>query len=362
MRLTTAALLALAVLPSLATSARADDTPETAPPAAKEAPAAPAWVEDFDKAVEQAKAEKKDLLVDFTGSDWCHWCVKLHEEVFSQPDFFPAAKEFVLVSLDFPRGSEALARVPNMARNKELAEKHHVQGYPTILLMTADGDVYGQTGYQKGGAGKYLEDLRRMRDEGRPALLEAIALAKEFDAAPEGARKAVVEKALARLEKVKPGDTWASRLLPAAREASALDPKDETGLASRGLKAVLRSGAATDADRESGRKLDPKNEKGLLEQVVQSAMTTVRDDDTCRAVLAELTALEGHGKIRDKDTACVLFANAAYWNFQFLGDKDAAKAYATKLKAVADPKDPRFGALVEKILGGGSGDAGDDAK
>jgi hypothetical protein len=30
----------------------------------------PDWQEDFDAAVAAAKEQKKDLLVDFTGSDW----------------------------------------------------------------------------------------------------------------------------------------------------------------------------------------------------------------------------------------------------------------------------------------------------
>ena len=59
------------------------------------------WIADFDEAVKLAKAEKKDLFVDFTGSDWCGWCKKLDAEVFSKEEFLTAAKKsFVLVALD----------------------------------------------------------------------------------------------------------------------------------------------------------------------------------------------------------------------------------------------------------------------
>ena len=65
------------------------------------------WIDDFDEAVKLAKAENKDLLVDFTGSDWCGWCIKLNKEVFSQPDFAGYAKKnLVLVELDFPNKAE----------------------------------------------------------------------------------------------------------------------------------------------------------------------------------------------------------------------------------------------------------------
>src|SRR5256885_17104543 len=62
------------------------------------------WLTDLPKAQEQAKAEKKLVMLDFTGSDWCGWCIKLHKEVFSQPEFSDYAKKnLVLVEVDFPR-------------------------------------------------------------------------------------------------------------------------------------------------------------------------------------------------------------------------------------------------------------------
>src|SRR3954469_19158244 len=62
------------------------------------------WQTDFKKAQEQAKTDKKLLLVDFTGSDWCGWCIKLNREVFSKPEFKDyATKNLVLLEVDFPR-------------------------------------------------------------------------------------------------------------------------------------------------------------------------------------------------------------------------------------------------------------------
>lgn len=135
-----------------------------------------AWIQDFAKAKAQAKAEKKDLLIDFTGSDWCSWCIKLDEEVFAQDAFKNAApKSFVLVKLDFPQDQTRIT--PEIkAQNEKLGQQYNIQGYPTILLTSADGLVYAQTGYEKGGPEKYVEMLGEMKKKGdvfQAALLRA---------------------------------------------------------------------------------------------------------------------------------------------------------------------------------------------
>ncbi|MCA9002492.1 MAG: thioredoxin family protein, partial [Planctomycetes bacterium] len=150
------------------------------------------WMDDFDAAVKVAKEQNKHLLVDFTGSDWCGWCIKLHKEVFAHESWESAAtQEYVLVALDFPQGEEAKAKVPNPERNRELAGKYGVGGYPTILLMTADGDVFGETGYQAGGPEAYLKHMAELKEKGLPALQEAIEMGKKFEAAEGEARVAV---------------------------------------------------------------------------------------------------------------------------------------------------------------------------
>jgi thioredoxin-related protein len=122
------------------------------------------WTQDFAAAKARAKAEKKDLLVDFTGSDWCGWCIKLDEEVFSKEAFqSEAPKHFVLVKLDYPRDKSILTEEV-LAQNAELQVTYSIQGYPTILLMTHEGRVYGKTGYEAGGPEAYntmLADLKK---------------------------------------------------------------------------------------------------------------------------------------------------------------------------------------------------------
>ena len=62
------------------------------------------WLVDINKAYEISKKTGKPIMANFTGSDWCGWCVKLKNEVFDKPAFKEwAAKTVVLVELDFPR-------------------------------------------------------------------------------------------------------------------------------------------------------------------------------------------------------------------------------------------------------------------
>ncbi len=113
------------------------------------------WETDYAKAVEQAQEEGKFLLLDFSGSDWCGWCIKLEDEVFSEREFKSFAEEnLVCVLLDFPRRKKLSKE--ETAQNAELAKKHKISGYPTVLLLTPDEKLVTRTGYRKGGPEAYV--------------------------------------------------------------------------------------------------------------------------------------------------------------------------------------------------------------
>lgn len=121
------------------------------------------WLTDYDQALKVAAEKKLPVLVDFTGSDWCGWCIRLDKEVFSQDAFKAYAKEnLVLVKLDFPRRKNLPKE--EAARNQELAGKFGIQGFPTIVLLGADGQEKARTGYQPGGAKAYVEHLKGLLD------------------------------------------------------------------------------------------------------------------------------------------------------------------------------------------------------
>lgn len=119
------------------------------------------WSEDFAKAVEKARAEKKNVLLDFTGSDWCGFCIVLHKEVFASAGFKSwADKNVVLVTVDFPRRKTQGA--PLKAQNAELKKKFMpTGGYPTVVIIDPDGKVIARkSGYLPGtGTDAYLQAL-----------------------------------------------------------------------------------------------------------------------------------------------------------------------------------------------------------
>ena len=107
--------------------------------------AAAGWTTDYEKALAQAKAEKKLVLLDFTGSDWCGWCIKLDKEVFAMPDFKAFASEnLVPVTLDFPHGKKLPKHTAD--QNAKLKAEHKVSGFPTIVLLDAEGKIISRWG------------------------------------------------------------------------------------------------------------------------------------------------------------------------------------------------------------------------
>ncbi|MFL6528865.1 MAG: thioredoxin family protein [Chthoniobacterales bacterium] len=126
------------------------------------ASAKPGWLTDLKEAQEQAKTGKKLVLVDFTGSDWCGWCIKLDREVFSKPEFKAYAdKNLVLLEVDFPKGKE---QTPiERKQNQELAMKYDIEGFPTIVVLDEEGKQVGVLGYTPGGPAAFIAELEKFR-------------------------------------------------------------------------------------------------------------------------------------------------------------------------------------------------------
>jgi len=118
------------------------------------------WIEDFEAAKKEAAAGGKYILLAFSGSDWCGWCMKLEQEVFSQNEFVRGAqKSFVLTMIDNPRDKSILSKVAER-QNKELTKSFDVHGFPTAVLCDAEGkEIKRFGGYRKGGPSAYLAML-----------------------------------------------------------------------------------------------------------------------------------------------------------------------------------------------------------
>ena len=117
------------------------------------------WLTDYETALQKAKEENRYVLVDFTGSDWCGWCIRLNREVFSTEEFQDFAKEqLVCVKIDFPRKKKLSREVAE--RNDQLQRKFGVRGYPTVFVLGPDGIPLARTGYLKGGGQGYVNHLK----------------------------------------------------------------------------------------------------------------------------------------------------------------------------------------------------------
>ena len=120
------------------------------------------WQTDINKAIAISNKTQKPMLLFFTGSDWCGWCIRLQNEVLKTPEFIAwAKKNVVLVELDFPRRTPQSDAIRN--QNAGIQQAFGIQGYPTVWFATAklkEGKPsftgMGSTGYVAGGSSAWL--------------------------------------------------------------------------------------------------------------------------------------------------------------------------------------------------------------
>ena len=220
------------------------------------------WLTNIDAAKKSASESKKDLLIDFTGSDWCGWCIKLNDEVFKHDAFKTGVKDsFVLVEIDFPREKGKLPEDVRK-RNTELGEKYAVQGYPTILLCDAEGKPYAATGYEEGGPEKYVGHLNELRKN----------KSKRDEAFAKAAKASGLEKAkvlIAALDAMKVDEKVAANFYgDIAAQIRAADPKDETGFAKK-AESGKRIEEFQNSLQEFGAKRDHEGALALVDKTLK---------------------------------------------------------------------------------------------
>jgi len=123
------------------------------------------WHTDLVKAIEISTKEKKPLMLFFTGSDWCGWCIRLQNEVFKMPEFIEWANDnVVLVDIDFPK-NKSKQSTELQQQNNLLQQQFGIQGYPTIHFVRPDKidgktnlTSLGNTGYRAGGPAAWISE------------------------------------------------------------------------------------------------------------------------------------------------------------------------------------------------------------
>jgi protein disulfide-isomerase len=121
------------------------------------------WLTNYPKALAQAKAEKKLLLINFNGSDWSQVAKKQTAEVFSTKEFKDyAAQNLVLLEVDSPRTKELPAELKD--HHRELISKFAIRSFPTLILIDGEGEEQSRfLGYGGGGAAKVIAKIDAFR-------------------------------------------------------------------------------------------------------------------------------------------------------------------------------------------------------
>lgn len=119
-----------------------------------------AWLTDYNTALKQARSEGKLVLINFTGSDWCGWCIRLKAEVFDRPEFTAFANaNLVLLEVDFPRRKAQSEQ--QRVNNSILQDRFRVEGYPTLVVASDSGRPMHMLGYVPGGPGAFIAEVRK---------------------------------------------------------------------------------------------------------------------------------------------------------------------------------------------------------
>ena len=213
------------------------------------AQAADAWLTDFKVARAQAQAEQKPIVLDFTGSDWCGWCMTMRRMVLDTPDFYTYARnKFVLMEVDLPRDTTKMTN-EQIRQNNALAQQYKVNTFPTVLVITADGQLIG--GFTGGRT-----DLRSVAQSLDLAFTNAELLSQA--ATQSGVAKARSLKAFYRNM---PG-VFRRDMHELRKEIAELDPMNETG-----IHTELQDLNLIDNIRTATRQM---NDDEAIEHVIQS--------------------------------------------------------------------------------------------
>lgn len=181
--------------------------------------AAEGWLSDMDAAKKAAADQNKNILIEFTGSDWCPPCMALKKDVMSKDEFTkPAAEQFVLLELDYPRNKPQSDEVKK--KNAELSEQYSIEGFPTVVFADAKGVPFGSF---VGG-----RDMASVKEEMANALKNKEALDKAMVEVGKSEGEAKI-KALGEVLKLAPKEFADTFYADIKKQLLDLDKDDVSG-------------------------------------------------------------------------------------------------------------------------------------
>ena len=309
------------------------------------------WYDNLNEARRVAQRDGKHLLIDFTGSGWCVYCKRLHEEVFTKPAFHDAVMDsFVCVTLDFDEQLAARRDRPHPEQSDQLREALGIVGLPTVALMSTKGVVYDQLEYQQGGAAPFVQGLEAAYDrasfleEKVPLLASGIARAKSAEDAAKVADDATLLLSQAGAH---PLATPLIPLVKAVLKRPDLKPERE-----RAAIAALSAAEVVDDELiQRAFELDPANAEGLPEAALAGAFRGLSDPERARDLIAKSSALLRAGASKDVAVAAQLYGDCAFYSSRLLKDPDGAAIFARYALSL-EPKDPQRRRMLEDLSAG----------
>ena len=122
------------------------------------------WKTNFEETKQQASKENKNILLVFSGSDWCAPCIKLDNVVWKSEAFkTDADKYWILYKADFPKKKVNQLPVELVESNNKLADKYNKNGsFPLVILLDKTGKVIGMTGFKNVSATDYIQIIHSL--------------------------------------------------------------------------------------------------------------------------------------------------------------------------------------------------------
>jgi thioredoxin-related protein len=216
----------------------------------------------WSKATEVADKETKPVYIHFT-TTWCGWCRKIENDTYDSELGKKVLEDFVPVSLDctVPRGQQPSGETRT---NIELMQKYGGSGYPFLVMTTPDGTMlHSFSGYR---------DPEGFQAEAKAAL-DAWKSYKDFLEYAAEADKSSCKYNKKALDFYAAVENYEKAAEAARHVLSKCKEKTEAQKA-LGHLVLFNQGLSQDKDQQAKehmqklRTLDPKNQKGYVEQAV----------------------------------------------------------------------------------------------
>ncbi len=122
------------------------------------------WQTNFEEAKKIATEQDKNVVIVFSGSDWCAPCIKLDKNIWQSEAFKKeAAAEWVLVKANFPRKKANELPKEQTEHNRKLAEKYNVEGsFPLVVVLDKNGKVLGKMGFKNVSPEEYIKMIHAL--------------------------------------------------------------------------------------------------------------------------------------------------------------------------------------------------------